>query len=107
MGNVMGDSMFTTLLRASKYSSVREFNDYAEQKKIYNKLFYEEVRDCFCSIVHRPHKLLFYTSGMGQDAIRRHHRPCSGFAHFAAWVSGVYALLNLSCLNCSTVAARR
>lgn len=47
----MGDSMFTTLVRASKYSSVREFNDYAEQKKIYNKLFYEEVRNCFCFIV--------------------------------------------------------
>jgi amidase len=45
MDNVMGDSMFTTLVRASKYSSVREFNNYAEQKKIYDKLFYEEVWD--------------------------------------------------------------
>jgi len=41
----MGDSMFATLMRASKYSSVREFNEYAHQKKQYEKLFHEEVWD--------------------------------------------------------------
>jgi hypothetical protein len=43
----IGDSTWATLLRASKYSSVREFrefNEYIEQKNIYNELFYREVR---------------------------------------------------------------
>lgn len=39
----VGDNIFATLLRTSKYSSVRDFNEYAAQKKAYDKLFYEEV----------------------------------------------------------------
>jgi hypothetical protein len=42
-----GDSIFSTLLRTSKYSSVREFNDFAEQKAIYTELFYKEVPTYF------------------------------------------------------------
>jgi hypothetical protein len=42
--NVLGDSVFATVLRSLKYSSVREYNDYVEQKNIYGELFYKEVR---------------------------------------------------------------
>lgn len=45
-----GDGIFATLLRMSKYSSVREFNDYAEQKKTYDELFYNEVHIYFGSL---------------------------------------------------------
>ena len=40
---IIGDNIFSTLLRTSKYSSVRDFNEYAAQKIAYDKLFYEEV----------------------------------------------------------------
>jgi amidase len=49
LDNAMGDNIFATLLRASKYSSVREFNEYVEQKKHYEKIFYEEVQIDFTS----------------------------------------------------------
>jgi len=42
--NVLGDSVFATVLRSLKYCSIREYNDYVEQKNIYGELFYKEVR---------------------------------------------------------------
>jgi hypothetical protein len=44
VAKTIGDSTWATLLRASKHSSVREFNDYIEQKNIYEELFYKEVQ---------------------------------------------------------------
>lgn len=40
----VGDSTFTTMLRASRYKSVQEYVASSEQKNKYEKLFYEEVR---------------------------------------------------------------
>ena len=39
-----GDSIFPTLLRAARHKSVGEYTAFYEQKNIYEKLFYEEVR---------------------------------------------------------------
>lgn len=42
--SAMGDNIFATLLRAARYKSVGEYTAFSEQKDIYEKLFYEEVR---------------------------------------------------------------